>query len=81
MPLSLPFYLCKVKNQFDNRLSDDHSRVILRRRDDKPESDYINANYIRAPRLNDSTNSVQSSNESLDSIHCEYIVLQDALYE
>ncbi|XP_026313677.1 tyrosine-protein phosphatase non-receptor type 11-like [Hyposmocoma kahamanoa] len=57
-----------IKNRFVIQLPDDHSRVILRRCDDKSESDYINANYIRAQRLNDSTTSVQSSNESLDSI-------------
>lgn len=52
---------------------DDQTRVILRNVNDKNKSDYINANYIRCCRLRDSSSSVQSSNESLNSVSCEYI--------
>ncbi|CAG9781996.1 unnamed protein product [Diatraea saccharalis] len=56
------------KNRYRNILPYDQTRVILRQRD-KEDSDYINANYIRPPRLYDSSSSVQSSNESLNSVH------------
>ncbi|XP_072931302.1 tyrosine-protein phosphatase non-receptor type 11-like isoform X2 [Epargyreus clarus] len=57
------------KNRYRNILPYDQTRVILRGSNDPPESDYINASYIRSPRLSDSSSSVQSSNESLDSVH------------
>lgn len=44
---------------------------MLRRRDHRPDTDYINASYVRSSRLSDSSSSVQSSNESLDSVKCE----------
>ncbi|XP_053624328.1 tyrosine-protein phosphatase corkscrew-like isoform X2 [Plodia interpunctella] len=57
------------KNRYRNILPYDQTRVILRSRDNRTEPDYINANYIRTSRLCDSTSSVQSSNESLDSVN------------
>lgn len=56
------------KNRYRNVLPYDQTRVVLRRRDNKLESDYINASFVRSSRLSDSTSSVQSSNESLDSV-------------
>ncbi|XP_049885280.1 tyrosine-protein phosphatase corkscrew-like isoform X2 [Pectinophora gossypiella] len=56
------------KNRYRNILPYDQTRVVLRRRGERPESDYINANYIRCCRLSDSSSSMQSSNESLDSV-------------
>ncbi|XP_026742026.1 tyrosine-protein phosphatase corkscrew-like isoform X1 [Trichoplusia ni] len=56
------------KNRYRNILPYDQTRVVLRRRDNRQDSDYINASYIRSSRLSDSSSSVQSSNESLDSV-------------
>ncbi|CAH1647854.1 unnamed protein product [Spodoptera littoralis] len=56
------------KNRYRNILPYDQTRVVLRRRDNRPESDYINASFVRSSRLSDSSSSVQSSNESLDSV-------------
>ncbi|CAH0716573.1 unnamed protein product, partial [Brenthis ino] len=56
------------KNRYRNILPYDQTRVILRNVNDKNKSDYINANYIRCCRLRDSSSSVQSSNESLNSV-------------
>ncbi|XP_013189154.1 tyrosine-protein phosphatase corkscrew [Amyelois transitella] len=57
------------KNRYRNILPYDQTRVVLRSRNNRPEADYINANYIRTSRLCDSSSSVQSSNESLDSVN------------
>ncbi|CAG9558167.1 unnamed protein product [Danaus chrysippus] len=57
------------KNRYRNILPYDQTRVLLRGRDGRTESDYINANYIRSSRLSDSSSSVQSSNESLNSVN------------
>ncbi|XP_039763667.1 tyrosine-protein phosphatase corkscrew-like isoform X2 [Pararge aegeria] len=57
------------KNRYRNVLPYDQTRVVLRKRCDRSESDYINANYIRSSRLGDSSSSVQSSNESLNSVN------------
>ncbi|XP_031767330.2 tyrosine-protein phosphatase corkscrew-like isoform X2 [Galleria mellonella] len=58
-----------IKNRYRNILPYDQTRVVLRGSNNKPDADYINANYIRSSRLCDSSSSVQSSNESLDSVH------------
>ncbi|XP_028172137.1 tyrosine-protein phosphatase corkscrew-like [Ostrinia furnacalis] len=55
-----------LKNRYRNILPYDQTRVVLR--DSDKESDYINANFIRASRISDSSSSVQSSNESLHSV-------------
>ncbi|XP_030030123.2 tyrosine-protein phosphatase corkscrew isoform X2 [Manduca sexta] len=57
-----------TKNRYRNILPYDQTRVVLGRRDNKCESDYINASYVRTTRLSDSCSSVQSSNESLNSV-------------
>ncbi|XP_038216805.1 tyrosine-protein phosphatase corkscrew-like isoform X2 [Zerene cesonia] len=58
------------KNRYRNIIPYDQTRVVLRKPPGRPEcSDYINASFIRPSRLSDSTSSVQSSNESLDSVH------------
>lgn len=56
------------KNRYRNILPYDQTRVILRKSDEH-QSDYINANYVRSPRMGDSSSSVQSSNESLNSVN------------
>lgn len=56
------------KNRYTNILPYDQTRVILRNLNKRNETDYINANYIRCSRLRDSSSSVQSSNESLNSV-------------
>ncbi|VVC93808.1 unnamed protein product [Leptidea sinapis] len=63
------------KNRYRNILPYDHTRVILRRRKESNESDYINANYIRPSKLIDSNDSDKSSNESLSSVNS--LVLRD----
>ncbi|CAG4984322.1 unnamed protein product [Parnassius apollo] len=57
-----------AKNRYRNILPYDQTRVILRKTGDGQETDYINANFIRSSRLCDSSSSVQSSNESLNSV-------------
>ncbi|XP_022124012.2 tyrosine-protein phosphatase corkscrew [Pieris rapae] len=58
------------KNRYRNILPYDQTRVVLRKRIGRSmNTDYINANYIRPSRLGSYSNSVQSSNESLDSVH------------
>ncbi|CAB3259012.1 unnamed protein product [Arctia plantaginis] len=56
------------KNRYRNIIPYDQTRVILRQREGRTESDYINASFVRSSRLSDSSSSVQSSNESLDSV-------------
>lgn len=55
------------KNRYRNIIPYDQTRVVLQR-GDRTASDYINASYIRSSRLGGSASSVQSSNESLDSV-------------
>ncbi|CAK1554735.1 unnamed protein product [Leptosia nina] len=57
------------KNRYRNILPYDQTRVVLRKRVGRSKTaDYINANFIRPPKSGYSS-SVQSSNESLDSVH------------
>ncbi|PIK46311.1 putative receptor-type tyrosine-protein phosphatase alpha, partial [Apostichopus japonicus] len=37
----------KQKNRFRNMIAYDHSRVVLQKQDDDPDSDYYNGNYIK----------------------------------
>ncbi|XP_026500761.1 tyrosine-protein phosphatase corkscrew-like isoform X1 [Vanessa tameamea] len=57
------------KNRYRNILPFDQTRVKLRRNDDKTQSDYINASYIRTSQLVEPTGTVQSSNESVNSVN------------
>ncbi|XP_075991111.1 tyrosine-protein phosphatase non-receptor type 11-like isoform X2 [Anticarsia gemmatalis] len=56
------------KNRYRDIVPYDQTRVVLRQRENRVDSDYINASFIRSTRLSDSSSSVQSSNESLDSV-------------
>ncbi|KAJ0183666.1 hypothetical protein K1T71_000089 [Dendrolimus kikuchii] len=55
------------KNRYRNVLPYDQTRVVLQKLSGKPDSDYINASYVRPSRLDGSTSSMQSLNESLHS--------------
>lgn len=55
------------KNRYRNILPYDQTRVVLRKYN-MSDTDYINASYVRASSHSGSSSSVQSSNESLNSV-------------